>query len=536
MTQADSSNKARLRQQLQASPDDVHLLRQFARACIEDESHIDALRTLDRLIALGAANEHDWCLTGNALGEVGEFAQSLGAYQAALDLNAKNNEARHDLGRAYYRLGDVDRAVAEIKAVAQQTEALHVWTGLATCAPGAISLDQHDIRQIRETFAAQLRRLEQPILEFDHPQSHSQHDVLRIGYLSAHLHNANYMKPVWPLINYHDRCKFQVHLLDDAETSADCDWLVSKEGVSIHRVSSLTNRELAQRIHELQIDVLVDLNAFSKPYRLGVFVHKPAPIQAAWFNMYATSGLREIDYIIGDGHVVYPNEQPFYTEQILQLPLSYLTFETNHDAPDVVFAAPCQEKGVFTFGCLATQYKITRIVLDAWAKILLQVPHSRLLMANRDVRSLQNRQYVVDQFAQRGVGKDRVEFGKPGDHFQFLTTYDAIDVALDPFPYNGGTTTMEALWQGVPVVSLNGDRWAARTSKTLMCEAGLSEFVAADVPDYIRIATSYADKSQWHRLSELRLSMRALLSASSVCDGRRLAQAMESLFTSIAQP
>ncbi|MEZ6117697.1 MAG: tetratricopeptide repeat protein [Pirellulaceae bacterium] len=535
MTPADSSNKTRLRQQLQASPDDVHLLRQFARACIEDESYVDALRSLDRVIDMDAANDHDWCLTGNALCEVGEFAQSLGAYQAALELNAENIEARHNLGRAYYRLGDVDSAVREIKVVAQQTDALHVWTGLATCAPGAISLDQHEIRQIRETFAAQLRRLEQPILEFEHQPSRSNHDAIRIGYLSAHLHNANYMKPVWPLINHHDRSKFQIHLFNDAQTTTEFDWLNSTENIAIHNVSSLGNRDLAQRIRDLQIDVLVDLSAFSKPYRLGVFVHKPALVQTAWFNMYATSGLREIDYIIGDRHVVYTSEQQFYTEQILQLPLSYLTFETNHDAPDVV-AAPCTAGPSFTFGCLATQYKITRMVLDAWADILRQVPDSRLLIANRDVRSPQNRQYLVDQFVQRGVGQDRLEFGKPGDHFQFLKTYDKIDVALDPFPYNGGTTTMEALWQGVPVVSLDGDRWAARTSKTLMCEAGLSEFVATDVPDYIRIATSCADESRWHRLSELRSSMRSQLLASSVCDSRRLAQAMETLLTKIIRP
>ncbi|MCA9200970.1 MAG: tetratricopeptide repeat protein, partial [Planctomycetales bacterium] len=517
-----------------ATPDDIQLLRQFARACMQDESYIDALRALDRLIGLDAANDQDWCLTGNALCEVSEFAQSLGAFQAALQLESQNIEARHNLGRAYYRLGDVDRAVSEIKAVAQQTDALHVWAGLATCAPGAISLDQHEIRQIRETFAAQLRRLEQPVLEFDHLPRRSNHTAIRIGYLSAHLHNANYMKPVWPLINYHDRSQFQIHLLNDAEPTSEFDWLNSTENIVVHHVNLLSNRDLAQRIDDLQIDVLVDLSAFSKPNRLGVFVHRPAPVQAAWFNMYATSGLSEIDYIIGDGHVVYPSEQQFYTERIVQLPLSYLTFETNHDAPDVA-ATPCLEKRMFTFGCLATQYKITRIVLDAWADILQQVPHSRLLMANRDVRSPQNRQYVIDQFGQRGVGKDRLEFGKPGDHFQFLKTYDAIDVALDPFPYNGGTTTMEALWQGVPVVSLDGDRWAARTSKTLMCEAGLSEFVAADVPDYIRIATSYADESKWDRLSELRLSMRALLLASSACDGRRLAQAMESLFSGFLQ-
>jgi predicted O-linked N-acetylglucosamine transferase (SPINDLY family) len=258
-----------------------------------------------------------------------------------------------------------------------------------------------------------------------------------------------------------------------------------------------------------------------------LFLERPAPVTVAWFNMYATSGLPGIDYLVGDDQVVRPDEEAFFTEKIVRLPLSYLTFQVDHPVPPVV-PPPCLQHGSLTFGSLVAQYKITPAVLDAWADILRRTNRTRLLLANTALKSLHNRRYVAWQFTRRGVAPERLVLCGPADHVAFLKYYDRIDVALDAFPYNGGTTTMEAMWQGVPVLTFDGDRWASRTSHTLLHRTHLAEFVADDVRQMVELAISLARSPDTPlRLSDLRQQMRSRLQASSACDTPALARSME---------
>ncbi len=220
------------------------------------------------------------------------------------------------------------------------------------------------------------------------------------------------------------------------------------------------------------VQILVDLSAYSVPQRLPLFTQHVAPVTIAWFNAFATSGLPGFDYIVGDERVVYDGEERFFTEKILRLPMSYLTFEVTHAAPPIV-PPPCLQNRYLTFGSLVSQYKITPPVLDAWAEILRRTDGTRLLLANTALRSIHNRSYVLERFTERGVDAERLILEGPAEHFAYLEKYNRIDVALDAFPYNGGTTTMEAIWQGVPVLTFAGDRWASRTSQSLLHETPL---------------------------------------------------------------
>ncbi len=196
---------------------------------------------------------------------------------------------------------------------------------------------------------------------------------------------------------------------------------------------------------------------------------------------------------------------------------------------------PCLSDQPFTFGSLVSQYKISPSVLDAWSEILNRSPESRLVLANRAIGTTCNRDYVAEQFLKRGVNSDRLRFLPPAPHFEFLKYYDQIDIALDSFPYNGGTTTTESIWQGVPVLTFDGDRWASRTSRTLLMNCHLSEFVASGVQEYINAAVRWATKPDTHkRLAELRRTMRPRLITSPVCQISSMVQAMEDFFLKIA--
>lgn len=518
----------------EASPNNPIILEKLAKAYHLSAQYLLALKAYDRLIDLDAATAETWCETGNALKDVGEYAQAIAAYQNSLKQDDSNPEAHHNLAMVLYRLGDVDRAVGHLELAAEKSNAIASWISLATIIPGAPGADLRRILDVRTKVASKLADLIgsqgiTPILRGR--QEH--HDLPRVGYLSAFFHSPNYMKPVWGLINQHDRSSFQIHLFSDSPKGQIWQGYKRHPNDQIHETATLDNDQLSALIRSLQIDILVDLNGYSSAERLALFLNHPAPITIAWFNMYATSGLPGFDYIIGDEEVVRSGEEPFFTEKIFRLPMSYLTFQVDHPVPSVS-PPPCLENGYLTFGSLASQYKLTPPVLNAWANILKQTDGTRLFLANTALKSIQNRRYVTDQFIKRGVDGNRIMLCGPADHLTFLRYYEKMDVALDAFPYNGGTTTMEATWQGVPVLTFDGDRWASRTSQTLLRRTHLKEFVADDVEGMVNLAVRIANSPHIaQRLADLRQNMRADLQKTSACDVSGLARTMEQFYASV---
>jgi len=188
-----------------------------------------------------------------------------------------------------------------------------------------------------------------------------------------------------------------------------------------------------------------------------------------------------------------------------------------------------------TFGCLAPQYKITREAVATWSSILERVPNSSLILKNTALGSPGNRRFVHALFETHNTPAERVRLEGPSDHYRFLQTYDEIDVVLDTFPYNGGTTTTEAIWQGLPVVTYWGDRWVSRISASILRAGGLGEFVGQGLEDYVSIVIRLANSpGASDRLADLRHGMRSRLRRSPVCDTRGFARNIEKLYSQMA--
>jgi len=391
--------------------------------------------------------------------------------------------------------------------------------------PGA---SQRKIRKVRERFAEALAQEVKP-----GTLAHKRrglNDRPRIGYVSSWFNSFNYMKPVWGLINQHNRDAYQIYIYMDCDVDGEMIGYVPHERDCLRTVSEMNNEQLAARIHDDRIDILVDLNAYSTQERLGLYLLRSAPVQVAWFNMYATSGLQAFDYIVGDIETVRQGEERFYTEQVERLPMSYLTFDVRHPVPPVV-DPPCLENSWLTFGSLIVQYKITPQMIDVWAAILRKTKDSRLFLANTAMRSRHNRDWLTQCFVKHGVQADRIMLSGPAEHYRYLENYNRIDIALDTWPYNGGTTTTEALWQGVPVLTREGDRWAARTSQTIIRRTHMDAFVASSTRDLIKRAVQLAkDRNTPRRLQQLRKEMRERLTASSACDTASMAKSMEAFY------
>ncbi len=494
---------------------------------------IDALRSYDSIVALGGASASVWSKIGEYLLLVGEHAQAIGAFNHAIALDATNAATHHNLARALFSLGEVDQSLESLRKATTLTTQLDPCQGIANLIPNAPKSTNADVLEARRTWAKRLAVNSSITLDTNRQSRIARPEYqrpLHIAYLSAHFSGQNYMKPVWGLINRHDRSAFRIDLLSDKKSDSSIAGYKPFPTDTITDVSSLNDAELSAFVTSREIDILVDLSAYSHQRRLSFFLQKVAPVTIAWFNMFATSGFPGFDLIVGDKHVVPPEEEQFYMEQVVRLPCSYLTFQVNYEVPDVA-PLPCLASGRFTFGSLVSQYKINPSMIEAWSEILRRCPESRLLLANSELKSPSNRSYVSDKFVSQGIESERLLLLPPAPHHTYLKYYDQIDLALDAYPYNGGTTTMEAIWQGVPVLTKIGDRWAARTSQSLLFECHLSNFVATDQAAYIDQAVHWAtDKSSWPELSTLRNTMREQLLASPVCDCDLLTREMESLF------
>jgi predicted O-linked N-acetylglucosamine transferase (SPINDLY family) len=459
------------------------------------------------------------------------FAAAIPCFRCALSLRPRWAMAELALGKARFALGEVDAALDDIRrATASRDPAIRAdaLAYLAIVVPGGVRETNHTILTARRKWA-RIESVSHPVQteQRSRPRSRGR---LRIGYLSAFFAFPNWMKPVWAAVNHHDRDAFEIHLFSDRTGPSAASGYQHHARDRIHDITPLSNEAAARFIADRRIDVLVDLNAYSYPRRLGVLMRCPAPVLVGWFNTYATSGIDAFDYVIGDHAVIPPREERFYTERVLRVAGSYLAFSVPYACPNVV-SPPSLERGHLTFGCLGSQYKMTDAVVSAWSAILRRASKTRLLIKNHTLAEPSNRAAFLRRFDQRGVPASRIDLEGGGDHRAFLAAYGRIDIALDTFPYSGGTTTMEALWQGVPVLTYNGDRWASRTTRSLLLAAGLDEWCMPNRARYVARAVALAHAPETpHALAALRKSMRRRLRGSPACDGQALARELERLY------
>jgi protein O-GlcNAc transferase len=475
----------------------------------------EAIAAYRAALAVDPSRANIWYTAGCAESARKRYVAAIACFRRALALEPEWPEAQHNLAHMLFTLGQVDEALALFRRAAEGRHPELPRSMVAVVIPGSPTSDNQGILDARSTFA-----------DNDLPAArsvrHARQARVRVGYLSSFFHRHNWMKPVWGLINQHDREKIDLHLFSDAPESAIQYGYEKHRGDQYHDISASPNEAVADLIERSGIDVLVDLNGYSAMRRLPISALKPAPVLIAWFAMFATTGMTSYDCLIGDAEVVPVEEERYYRERVVRVPGSYLTFAVGYPVPDVV-APPCLAKGTITFGCLAPLYKITPDVMAVWRRILAEVPDSTLILKSTALAGEDERQFVRDQFPE-----GRVRLHGPSDHYEFLQAYDEIDIALDTFPYNGGTTTTEAIWQGVPVVTVWGDRWVARNSASILRAGGLEEWVRRDFDDYVACAIELSRAPT--KLAELRATMRERLARSQVCNTPDFARHMERVY------
>ncbi|MCP4326957.1 MAG: tetratricopeptide repeat protein [Alphaproteobacteria bacterium] len=351
---------------------------------------------------------------------------------------------------------------------------------------------------------------------------------LRIGYLSADLrrHSVGYF--IEPILRHHDRDAIEPVVLSMVLRPDKVSERLRGYCASWHSVAGMTDDDCAALVRDLRIDVLVDLAGHTGGGRLDVLARRPAPVQVTYLGYPDTTGLTTVDYRVTDAVADPPGADGLYSERLVRLPHCFLCYGPDADSPAVA-AAPDAANGYVTFGSFNNIAKLSDAALAAWARILGESGDSRLLLKTLGLADDAVRARLVDRLAAAGVPPDRLIIRPPVAGFgAHLETYAEVDIALDTFPYCGTTTTCEALWMGVPVVSRVGDSHVARVGASLLAAAGLADLAAASTDSYVETAVALADDRR--RRHELRRGLRPDLQASPLLDGAGFTRRLEAAY------
>jgi predicted O-linked N-acetylglucosamine transferase (SPINDLY family) len=357
-----------------------------------------------------------------------------------------------------------------------------------------------------------------------HPNDRDPDRRLRVGYVSPDFREHPVARFVLPLFREHDRRQVEVIAYSDVTKPDAVTALVRNQADRWRDVAMLDDEKLAEVVREDGIDILVDLAAHSGHNRLLMFARKPAPVEVTYLAYCSTTGVDAIDYRLTDRFLDPPGEASHYTETSIHLPHCYWCYS----APPLSNSArPATERrtGPPTFGCLNNFAKVTAVTLDLWTRLLERVPEARLLVY---ARTEAHRDRVRRALRAAGIEESRAAFVGLQPLAEYLETYGLIDVALDPHPYGGGTTTCDALWMGVPVVSLAGRTAVSRAGSTLLSNVGLEQLVARTEAEYVELAAGLIRDER--RLAELRRELRRRIESSPVMDAPQFARDLEAAF------
>jgi predicted O-linked N-acetylglucosamine transferase (SPINDLY family) len=484
-----------------------------------------SMTAYQRAIQLKPEYAPAWFNMGNTLEKFRRMEEAIAAYRRAIELKPDFPEAFNNLGGALKDMGELDEAIAAYRqAIALEPGYIGAHSNLAYTLQFHPGWDAHAIaeeyRRWNQQHAAPLRAFIQP-----HANDRNPGRRLRIGYVSPDFrkHAESYF--VVPLFEGHDRTEFDIHAYSSVAWPDAVTERLRRSVTAWHNVTDLSNEALAEKIRGDQIDILVDLTMHMAGNRLPLFARKPAPVQVTWLAYPGSTGLDAIDYRLTDAFMDPPSaDGSIYSEESVRLPDSWCCYDPMSTHPQS--PVETEQCGRFVrFGSLNNFCKFNEPVMRLWAEVLAAVPGSRLMLLAPEGGHRGKLRKAIEAL---GIAGHRLEFCDYCPRDEYLRLFDRIDIALDPLPYNGITTTLDALWMGVPVVSLAGKTAAGRAGLSLLSTVGLPELAAHDREQFIQVAKSLAQ--DFPRLAAKRAGLRERMEKSPLMDGRRFARAMEAAY------
>jgi protein O-GlcNAc transferase len=485
-----------------------------------------AVQCYQRALAIDpqAAQAHN--NLGNVLLQMGRPDDAMSCYEAAIAIRGDFAEAYNNLGKAHDDRGEMDEAIACYRrAVSIEPGSARMHSNLVYALhfhPASTRASLYDEHRLwNQRHALPLASAWRP-----HENDRSQDRPLRVGYLSPDFCLHAVGRFLLPLLRGHDPARV-TSICYASQAREDGFTLRLREQAQVWRnVLSLDDAQLADQIRADRVDLLVDLSMHMAGNRLGVFARRAAPVQVTYLAYCSTTGLDAIDYRLTHRQLdPLPRQGRYYSERSVELPSSYWCYEPGVATPEVSELPALRRGGRITFGCLNSFCKVTRRTLCLWRRLLSAVPRSRLLL---HCHAGAPREEVRRFMGAGGIAPQRLEFADFAPLEQYFEQYGEIDIGLDPFPYGGGTTTCDALWMGVPVVSLAGATAVSRSGRAILSAVGLGELAVATPARYLARAMKLAEHLE--RLARLRRTLRDRIRRSPLMDERGFARNVENAY------
>jgi protein O-GlcNAc transferase len=448
-----------------------------------------------------------------------KFNEAISCYQKALQLNSNFVDAYYNLGNAFREKMQLDEAITYYqKALDVNPNFVGAYTNLLCAMLYSSRYDPHAIFLKHVQLAKKYTEHLSPTIP-PHRNERTLHRKLKIGYLSPDFtkHAVSYF--IEPVLIAHNREHFEVFCYSNVLIQDEVTKRIQEHADHWRDIVRESDEKVAELIRKDEIDILVDLAGYTVSHRLLVFALKPAPLQVTWIGYPFTTGLSTIDYKIVDNYSDPPGTtDQFYTEKLLRLPESFLCYLPHKDSPQIK-SLPAITAGHITFGSFNNFLKVTPEVFTLWSRVLNAIPDSRLIMKGTSFADKMTCQYVIEMFTQKGIDAERIIFQSYEPSPAHLESYNLVDIGLDTFPWNGITTTCEAMWMGVPVITLSGTAYASRGGVSLLSNVGLPDLVATTFDEYVSIAINLARDLK--RLESLREDLRNMMTCSPLCDSKR---------------
>lgn len=515
---------------ISANPDVPAYFYNLAVVLEELSENGGASENYSKAIALDPNYADAWSKLADLQRRAGNLTGASESYQRVLAIDPRDLVAWSNMAGVFVSMGEVEDALFCYRTAVQLAPSSPILFSnllFALNYDQTTSLADH-VEQHRK-FGEMLKQLHADLTP-PRPRLRGSDEPLRLGLVSGDFRNHPVGYFLENVLRHLDKKKFAIFLYPTInQTDAASDRFRSMVG-RWTPIQGLDDEAAAEIVRGDGVDILIDLAGHTGNNRLGVFARRPSPLQVSWLGYFATTGLTEVDYILVDSHLCEPADQRFFSEKLWFLPDTRLCFTPPADDLEVG-SLPALANGFITFGSFNNLAKINAVVLRLWSRVLAAVPGARLLMKAEGLSDAAVRQRLLEAFSAHGVSAERLSFEGWSGRKDYLAAYQRVDLALDPFPFTGGTTSFEALWMGVPFVTLRGDCMVSRQGVSILANLDMADWIAADEDDYLACAVRHSAAPG--RLAQVRQGLRQRMLASPLCDASAFAANLGGALTSM---
>lgn len=508
-------------------PEDAEAWHLLGLARIRLGKTTEAMAALRQAIALNPGHVLAHNSLGIALEETGDQDAASAAFEHAIRIGPNRPEPYNNLALNRLEQGRAPEAVDLFRrSIALDRRQMHIFSNYLLALNYLSDLPPQTLLTEHTNWAAHYAQPERPPARVHRPSATG---ILHVGYVSPDFRGHPVASYIGGVLGAHDRKAVKVTCYSSVVQPDETTGRLKALADQWRDISNMNDAQAAELIRKDKVDVLVDLSGHSSRHRLGSFARRAAPVQVTHFGYPNTTGVPAMDYRLTDPIANPDGSDTWYVEKLVRLPEVAWCWQPPDFAPPVG-PLPADAAITITFGSFNNTAKLTAEAIALWARIAAGVPGSKLLVLATKSRSAQER--LVAEFAKQGA-EGRVEALPRMTPAEYYAAYNRVDIALDPFPYNGGVTTCDALWMGVPVVSLIGSNYAGRQGLSILTAIGLPELAAANADEYVQVAQSLANDR--NRLRELRKGLRERMRTSPVCDAARFVKNLEAAYRNMVK-